>query len=165
MLIVDSKGNIVHCNKALEQLFGYKAGELTGVDLDNLLPERFRKKHVKHREHFFSETAIRPMSTGLDLYGCQKDGTEIPVEITLHPFETEEGTLVYAAIRDMSALRRTQDLLVAAIEGIPEGFVYFDKDDRLRLFNKQYVQFFPLIEDVLQIGTPYETILRTGIER
>ena len=165
MVIVDSSGNIVHYNKALEKLFGYRAGELASAGLDSLLPKRFRQKHVKHREHFFSKAAIRPMSTGLDLYGCRKDGTEFPVEITLHPFETEDGTLVYATIRDVSVLKHTQDLLTAAIEGMPEGFAYFDEDDRLAVFNQRFIQFYPMVEDVVKIGTPYEVVLRTGIER
>jgi PAS domain S-box-containing protein len=165
MVIVDSSGNIVHCNKALEKLFGYRDSELASAGLDSLLPKRFRQKHAKHREHFFSKAAIRPMSTGLDLYGCRKDSTEFPVEITLHPFETEDGILVYATVRDVSALKRTQDLLAAAIEGMPEGFAYFDKDDRLAVFNQRFIQFYPLVEDVVKIGTPYEVVLRTGIER
>jgi len=165
MVIVDRSGTIVHCNKALEQLFGYKAGELMGTELDFLLPEHYRQNHSKHRKHFFSEAVIRPMSTGLDLYGCQKDGTEFPVEITLHPFETENGTLVYATISDVSVLKHTQDLLAAAIEGMPEGFAYFDKDDRLAVFNQRFIEFYPMVEDVVKIGTPYEVVLRTGIER
>jgi len=165
MIIVDSKGNIVQVNKALEILFGYRAGELAGAELDILLPKRFRNKHVKHRERFFSEAEIRSMSTGMDLYGCRKDGTEFAVEISLHPFETEDGTLVYATIRDVSILKHTQELLTAAIEGMPEGFAYFDKDDRLAIFNQRFIEFYPMVEDVVKIGTPYEVVLRTGIER
>jgi PAS domain S-box-containing protein len=165
MIIVDSKGKIIRPNKALEKLFGYKTRELMDADLDSLLPECFRKKHVKHRAQYFSKAAIRPMSPDLDLYGCRKDGTEFPVQITLHPFKTEDGTLVYAVVRDMSEFKRAQELLTAAIEGTPEGFAYFDKDDRLAVVNKRFIQFYPMVEDVIKIGTPYEVVLRTGIER
>ena len=142
MVIVDGKGKIVHVNTAFEELFGYKAGELPGAELDILLPERFRKKHVNYREHFFSKAAIRPMSTGLELYGLRKDGAEFPVEITLHPFETEDSTLVYAAIRDVRVLRHTQYLLAAALDkmtlfykDLPVGLCFFDRDLRYLLIN------------------------------
>ena len=92
MVIVDGDGQIVLFNKELVKLFGYPAKALTGMNLDILLPERFRNNHTNLLHHFFSKTAIRPMSTGLELYGCRKGGTEFPVEINLHPFETELGT-------------------------------------------------------------------------
>jgi PAS domain S-box-containing protein len=142
MIIVDSSGKITHCNNELEKLFGYVAGELPGASLDILLPERFRKKHRVHHKQFFSKPAIRPMSAGLDLSGCRKDGTELPVEITLHPFETEDGTLVYAAVKDVSAIRRTRYLLAAALDkvtlfykDIPVGLCFFDCDLRYLLVN------------------------------
>ncbi len=100
IIVVDRAGSIVIANGLAERLFGYTSVEFLGQRVEALVPPRYRERHPGHRSEFFADPRVRPMGSGLELFGLRKDGSEFPVGISLSPIETEEGPLVAAAIRD-----------------------------------------------------------------
>ena len=102
MVMINLAGEIVMVNAQAERVFGYSRAELLGESVEMLVPERFRSHHPEMRATFFTDPQPRPMGAGRDLYGVKKDGSEFPVEIGLNPIETDEGTMVLAAIVDIT---------------------------------------------------------------
>ncbi|HEY8507526.1 MAG TPA: PAS domain S-box protein [Steroidobacteraceae bacterium] len=116
MIIIDSSGVILFANHQTSALFGYSREEIVGMDVEKLLPDRFRERHIAHRRNYFENVRVRPMGIGLDLYALRKDGTEFPVEISLSPIRQEECVLIAAAIRDVTAHKQAEKALKEARE-------------------------------------------------
>jgi len=127
---VNSQGLIVLVNAATERLFGYTREELLNRPLETLVPERFRNAHQYHRARYATQPRTRPMGLCMDLFAKRKDGSEIPVEISLSPAETQEGLLVMAIIIDISARKKAEQQLqqraaeLQAVNGELEAFTY-----------------------------------------
>ena len=111
MVIVNRAGKIVLVNSQTEKLFGYKREELIGQPTEILVPEQFKSTHPGQRAGYADNPKARPMGAGLELYARRKDGSQFPVEISLSPLETEEGTLVSSLIRDITERRLLESQL------------------------------------------------------
>jgi PAS domain S-box-containing protein len=95
------------------------------------------------------------------------DGESRWVQNELSPKHNADGKFLglFGTAQDVSQYKRAEQQLIDAIEAISEGFVLFDRDDRYVLTNTTYREMVPPIADLLVPGTPYETILRIGVER
>src|SRR5919201_1110093 len=119
LIVVGVGGTISIANGQAGRLFGYSREELIGMRVEELVPERFADVHRGHRDDYLDDPRPRAMGTGLDLHARRKDGSEFPVEVTLSPIETADGTLVTAAIRDITERRQAEAELrhLAALVG------------------------------------------------
>ncbi len=113
---VDRDGVIIQVNSQTQELFGYDRDELIGQKIEMLVPERYRRQHHHHRQGFAATPKTRRMGADLDLYGRRRNGSEFPVEISLSPVSTEDGTFVLSAIRDTSDRKRIEAELRRANE-------------------------------------------------
>src|SRR6187549_725218 len=76
VLLVDGEGKILLANTQAGTLFGYAPAEFAGMQVDLLVPQRFRGHHQAHRASFHSDPKLRAMGTRAELFGLRKDGTE-----------------------------------------------------------------------------------------
>lgn len=116
MIIIDALGVIRFANRQVSALFGYAHDDVVGQNVEMLMPERFRSRHIGHRNDYISSVRVRPMGMGLELNGRRSDGSEFPLEISLSPIENADGSLVAAAIRDATERKGAEAELIVARE-------------------------------------------------
>ena len=108
ILEVDSRGQIILVNAAVERLTGYRRDELLGQSMEILTPEELRSRHAEHRDAYWANPVTRPMGTGLELHVQRKDGVRTPVEISLSPLTYDGEVRVTAVIRDVTERKRAE---------------------------------------------------------
>ena len=149
MVMAEKSGIITLVNGQAEKLFGYERDEIIGQQVEILLPERYRAGHGAHRERYFHEPRRRPMGGGLDLYARRKDGTEFPVEISLSPFESDQGMMVTSSIRDITERKQAETLLREArifaesvVDTVRQPLLVLDRDLRVKSANRSFYRAF-----------------------
>lgn len=100
ILLANQQGVIVVANPAMARLFGYQEDDMIGKPVEILIPTRLAHRHAQHRDQYHQNPNPRSMGIGLELYGLKKDGTEFPVEVSLSPFKSSEGSFVVAFVVD-----------------------------------------------------------------
>jgi PAS domain S-box-containing protein len=110
MVLVDRGGDIVFATQRVGALLGYNPVELFGQPLETLLPPELRAAHEVHRQRFSHAARSREMGSGLELEAYCRDGSRVPVDVSLAPLA---GGLVVAAVRDRRASRAAAARLAA----------------------------------------------------
>jgi PAS domain S-box-containing protein len=103
------------------------------------------------------------MGSSMALVAVHKDGTEIPVEVSLSPVETEAGMLVSSAIRDVSERRRNEARVLSAaiVESSDDAIYSCDVDGLIEIWNASATRLFGYAADEV-VGTRAETIIPLG---
>jgi two-component system, NarL family, sensor histidine kinase DevS len=108
LLLCDQHGKVVFANRPMIALSGYTRDEIVGANVDSLVPIATRSSHAAVRQDFHAAPVNRPMGAATDLRMRCRDGSELPVEISLSPVVLDDATYVVASVRDVSERRREE---------------------------------------------------------
>jgi PAS domain S-box-containing protein len=123
MVVVNHAGEIVLLNHQAQKHFGYHSGELVGQPVKHIIPNGFAERLLADGIRSAAEVLAQQIGTGIELQGRRKDGSDFPIEIMLSPLQSREGTLVTAAIRDISVRKQTEALLEKKAEELARSNV------------------------------------------
>ncbi len=99
MLLVNASGNVVAASKVLLSDYGWKAENLVGGKLTELLPQRVRGVHDQWVAQYLSSPAPREMGgDGLRLGIMDRSGREIEVQVGLIPVMISDEQHVLAIL-------------------------------------------------------------------
>jgi PAS domain S-box-containing protein len=132
MIVVDGDGTVVLANDRAEALFGWPADELVGQTVESLIPAELRSRHRAHRAAYGRDPHGRMMGEGIELVALRRDGSEVPVEVSLSTHDTHRGRLTSASIRDITVQRETRRALEAALRGEQEVVQRLREADELK---------------------------------
>lgn len=158
LLAIDEAGSIVFVNDQVEHLFGWSRQDLLGQSIEALVPDRFVDGHPSLRDGYIAHPTTRPMGAGLELWARRRDGSEFPAEISLSGFATPDGTLVAAAIRDVTESRRVEQRYRAVLASAPDAIVGVDATGCITLVNAQAERLFGWNGDEL-VGQQVERLV------
>ena len=108
IVLSGTDGKIVLINPAAERMFGYAGKEVYGQPIEILIPDEYRRGHKNLREGFYHDPANRSMGHNRDLYGKRKDGTKIPVEVSLSHYKKDGELFVIAFIVDITLRKQIE---------------------------------------------------------
>ena len=116
IVMVDSNGRITRSNQRAADIFGYANDKLQCMQVENLMPKRFRMDHVTARQDYAKDAIQQRMgSSNREVMGLRADGTEFPIEANLGPISHGDGPqIVCASIRDVSQEQKVRDQLAHA---------------------------------------------------
>jgi PAS domain S-box-containing protein len=132
-VLVGSNGNVVFASARIEYLLGWRPADLVDRCVDVLVPTDLAARHSGLREQFARNSGVRLMGSGIELDALHRDGTLVPVEISLSPVLRGGEKMVIAVIREATVQRelraaviRERDRAHALIEGLRDGLIEFD---------------------------------------
>ncbi|MEO2279880.1 response regulator [Pseudoalteromonas pernae] len=145
IIVTDTTGIITIANKRAEALFGYAREEMLGQPVEMLIPHAIRESHPSLRKKYLQAPDVQLMGRNRNLEALTKDGKTVPVEVSLSPIETEDGTLVASALRDITdrrlaekAAAESRHLLQTVIDNSPALIYLKDLEGKFILINNGF---------------------------
>jgi len=167
IIMMDTEGKVTYWNRAAEKIFGYTGEEILGKELHTTLtPERFLEAHKKGFARFKTTGQGAAIGETLELAAVKKDGTEIPVDLSLASVKIDGEWNAVGLIRDITnrklaekalqkSKREAEDANLAKTEFLASmsheirtpmnaiiGMADLLQETRLDTEQKQYVQTF-----------------------
>lgn len=108
IILADTAGIIQFVNPAAEKIFGYRRGELTGENVRRLMPSEHGQAHDGYMKNYLQTGIARIIGTGRQLTAVRKDGSRLPIYLSIGDIKTSHSRLFAGVIMDISEQQQLQ---------------------------------------------------------
>ncbi|HYB25710.1 MAG TPA: SpoIIE family protein phosphatase [Solirubrobacteraceae bacterium] len=116
-------GRVLEWNRRAEELFGYSRAEALGAILaDLIVPARYREEHLAGLARVRESSEAGVVRRQLAVEALRRDGTELPVEVSVTAVHEDGQPVMHAWIRDVSERTQLLGELEAQLRGARPGF-------------------------------------------
>ncbi len=143
-IAIDQHGILLEWSEQAAGIFGWRRDEVLGKPLiETLIPKRYHAAHLAGMRRFLQHGKGRIINKRVEMVARRKDGTEIPVELTVTPIVTTSGrTIFVASLRDLSQskaleeeLNRQVSITASVVNSMAGAVVVADLSERLIMVN------------------------------
>jgi signal transduction histidine kinase len=178
LALFDANLVLLACNPLYRSLCGYLTTEAaTGKTLIELMETTFRRQNVPEEEiRDRIDRIVKSLTPGASYTFRYASPSAQVVEVrrrrlpngsvveTVRQVEGPSTELDLNTQFEMIA-EKSRSRLMHALDVMADGFALYDADDRLILYNRKYVDYSPLVSDIIMPGAPKEEILRNSVQR
>ncbi|MEI6669038.1 MAG: PAS domain S-box protein [Acidobacteriota bacterium] len=108
IITIGGDGTIAAWNLSAQRMFGYEEAEVVGQPVSLIIPREFHDSHRDGLARVLAGGEAHVMGHTVEVSGLRKDGSQIPVDLSLSQWEIAEGNFFTAIIRDISARKRAE---------------------------------------------------------
>lgn len=172
IVTIDAQGRVIEFNPAAEKTFGYAREEVLGKELAELIiPAGMRASHRRGLKHYHATGEGPMLGRRVEVSAMRKDGTELPVELTVVPIRLPDQTLFSAHIRDVAERKRAEKNLLESeakyrglIEQASDGIFVSDAEGNLLLANSRWCELLGYAKNEVTGMNARETYLEEEME-
>ena len=113
IISTDEKGMIFVWNKLAEKIFGYTKSEIIGQSITTIISEKHKMSYQESLNRFAKSDKTKIIYEPMEISGITKAGIEIPIELSVSSYKTEDERLAFIGIvRDLTERNKIENTLL-----------------------------------------------------
>ena len=136
LVMINQHSIITMVNPAMSTLFGYNENELVGQNVSLIMPESVA---IQHDEFVRDVNIDKPkiLNKVIAVEGRTKEGSSLPLELTISPIILHDGIYFSATLRDVSERKRHEKAILLSQEKEHEISLQLSKRARELIFQTE----------------------------